>query len=458
VPTLISRDGVHPSYPTRYQNDYSEEGLSRSGYTLRNYLALMKYAEVIQALHADASAQDTPMAPRFEALRPPVQPWFPKAPPLPLAGKEMVRVTNVPELLRAVEQVKPGGTILLADGLYKLAQPIEIRADSVTLRSASGHRERVVLDGGNQGELIRLTACSGVTIAHLTVQNVQWNGIKLNSETGVHRLLIYDCILHNIWQRAVKGTIVPPANREKLRPTGCRVQFCLFYNDHPKRFADDPADTAQNFNGNYIGGIDVMFARDWVISDNVFLGIHGRTGEARGAVFLWNDTTGCIIERNIILDCDSGICLGNSSRGEGVTLHCTRCIVRNNFVTRAHENGILADYTRDCKLLHNTVYDPDSRLGRLIRLVHDNDGLLVANNLVCGPKIRIESESQITFVGNLEQDLSAALVAPMEGNLRLTPRAVEAIDRAAPQPDVREDIDRTPRTNKPDIGAHELVP
>src|SRR5262249_32373174 len=43
VPTLISRDGVHPSFPKRYQNDYSEAGLRSSGYTLRNYLTLMKY-------------------------------------------------------------------------------------------------------------------------------------------------------------------------------------------------------------------------------------------------------------------------------------------------------------------------------------------------------------------------------------------------------------------------------
>lgn len=52
VPTLIARDGVHPSYPRAYQSDYSDEGLSRSGYTLRSYLTLMKYAEVIKSVLA----------------------------------------------------------------------------------------------------------------------------------------------------------------------------------------------------------------------------------------------------------------------------------------------------------------------------------------------------------------------------------------------------------------------
>ncbi len=48
VPTLIARDGVHPSNPKKYQADYSLEALRCNGFSLRNYLVLMKYAEVIQ--------------------------------------------------------------------------------------------------------------------------------------------------------------------------------------------------------------------------------------------------------------------------------------------------------------------------------------------------------------------------------------------------------------------------
>ncbi len=50
VPTLISRDGVHPSNPGKYNGDYSEEGLRSNGYCLRNYLVLTKYAEVIRSV------------------------------------------------------------------------------------------------------------------------------------------------------------------------------------------------------------------------------------------------------------------------------------------------------------------------------------------------------------------------------------------------------------------------
>jgi GDSL-like Lipase/Acylhydrolase family len=50
VPTLLSRDGVHPSAPRQYDGDYSEKAIRNHGYGLRNYLVLLKYAEVIEAL------------------------------------------------------------------------------------------------------------------------------------------------------------------------------------------------------------------------------------------------------------------------------------------------------------------------------------------------------------------------------------------------------------------------
>jgi hypothetical protein len=48
VPTLIARDGVHPSNPKQFFGDYSDEALRTSGYGLRNFLTLMAYAEVVR--------------------------------------------------------------------------------------------------------------------------------------------------------------------------------------------------------------------------------------------------------------------------------------------------------------------------------------------------------------------------------------------------------------------------
>jgi len=462
VPTLLARDGVHPSNPKKYSDDYSEEALKCCGYSLRNYLVLMKYAELLKALGLVSPAKGKaitfkPRARQREIINPPDQSWFPKAPPLPRPAGQTIEVSSVQGLIRAVEQIKPGGTILLADGHYMMPHYVELKTDNVSLRGASGHRERVVIDGAESrdGELIGITGCSGVTIADLTIQNTQYNGFKVNSETNVQRLTIYNCIIHNIWQRGVKGVKVPKKNREVIRPKRCRVQYCLFYNDRPKRLSDDPHDIA---GGNYVGGIDLMYAKNWVISDNVFIGIQGRTREGRGAIFIWFDSQDCVIERNIIIGCDAGICLGNPHRANGINTHCLRFVVRNNFITRATEGGIVTVYTQDCKVLNNTIHEPDSRLGRLIRLVYDNDGLLIANNLLSGPKIRNESGSKIKAFNNLAKDLTSALVNPSQGNLHLTLRAADAINKAKSLSDVTEDIDREPRGAKPDIGADELIP
>jgi len=48
VPTLISRDGIHPSNPKQWQGDYSAEGLKHNGFVLRNYVVLRSYAEVVR--------------------------------------------------------------------------------------------------------------------------------------------------------------------------------------------------------------------------------------------------------------------------------------------------------------------------------------------------------------------------------------------------------------------------
>jgi len=46
APTLICRDGVHPSNPMAFQ-DYSENSLRSNGYALRSYLTLLAYADVV---------------------------------------------------------------------------------------------------------------------------------------------------------------------------------------------------------------------------------------------------------------------------------------------------------------------------------------------------------------------------------------------------------------------------
>jgi hypothetical protein len=449
--TLVGQDGAHLT-PVNAAGPATEQNLMDGGYLLRCWLQVRKVAQikarVIDVLWPPAS---------LLAEGVPRRAWFPKARRREPPSGAVVPVATVEDLLHAVEVARPGQTILLADGHYMLPRYLEIRTDSLTLRGASGDRHAVVLDGGQStaGELLGFSRCRGVTVADLTIQNSKWNGFKINSDANVQELTITNCVIHNIWQRGVKGVVVPEAVREEFRPKDCRVQYCLFYNDRPKRYADDEADTPENFQGNYIGGLDVMFARDWVISDNVFIGIQGRSGEGRGAIFLWNDSQGCIIERNVIVDCDAGVSLGNPTRAPGVEVHCSDCIVRNNFVTRAHENGIFAALTRDSQIQHNSIHDPASALQRLIRVIMDNQNLVVANNLLSGPPLQNQSNPRARLVGNLTVPQAGFFIAPAEGDLHLREAADEVVGRAEQAWMTVDDIDGTQREPVGDIGADE---
>jgi hypothetical protein len=53
VPTLVSTDGVHPSNPSKYANDYSKEGLKSNGFILRNYVTMRSYAAVIRIVYKE---------------------------------------------------------------------------------------------------------------------------------------------------------------------------------------------------------------------------------------------------------------------------------------------------------------------------------------------------------------------------------------------------------------------
>jgi lysophospholipase L1-like esterase len=75
VPTMIARDGIHPSYPQSYA-DYSDESLRSNGYALRSYLTLLAYADVIsQVLRAERKPSDNVKAEISRPERFPHRTW-----------------------------------------------------------------------------------------------------------------------------------------------------------------------------------------------------------------------------------------------------------------------------------------------------------------------------------------------------------------------------------------------
>ena len=79
----------------------------------------------------------------------------------------------------------------------------------------------------------------------------------------------------------------------------------------------------------------------------------------------------------------------------------------------------------------------------------------VANNLLSGPEMRIETDTKFQNFGNISRILTDAFQDVSQGNLHLNRKIPEIVDSAAPVPQVASDFDRRPRDAKPDIGADE---
>ena len=476
--TLISKDGVHPTNEGS-PGPATPENLAKCGYLLRCWLNVHKVmdikARVLDAAAgganpaaAEPSAAAAPAGPPVAAASTAAPAFVRRAPPLP--GPEggvgkVIRVQNVPELEDATAFLKPGQTILLAPGVYKLSRSLVIQnADDVAVRGLGGDRSQVILEfaGSRHTEGVVFTNCKRALLADLTVQNVKQNGIKLNGDKGAAQVTIRNVHSRNVWQRHVKGPQIRPGQEGgQAWAPGHRIEFCLFENDRPKQPGDEPYEdeNPDKFHHNYIGGIDVMSTDGLVVADNVFRNIHGKTREGRGAVFIWVGSKNAVVERNLVIDCDQGICLGNPSRGNEGLRHATDCVVRNNFVVRCPENDLFAANTKGCRFVHNTVHDPDGRMKRLFRAEAENEGLEVAGNIFSGPAIPAEFTTGggvAAFRDNLNRDVAGFFRDPAAGDLRLVAAATDAVDRGPEPALVTDDFEALPRRGRPDLGADEL--
>lgn len=389
------------------------------------------------------------------AIAGPAQPAFlRRAPELDEPTDRAIYVTSPAELHEAARNVEPGGTITLAAGDYTLHRPIVIDKENVTLRSESGDRDAAVLLPANRFEidLVHIQA-AGVTVSDLSFRDCNRTAVFLDAERGATKTHIRNCIFHNIWRHGVKTPHLPRDKRERFSPADCVIEYCLFLNDRPKRHSDDPHDDQRHHDGNYIGGIDARHAVRWTIRHNAFIGIAGRSGTGRGGVILSDFSSACLVERNVFLNCDVAVSLGNRklihSPGQAVG-----CIVQGNLITRCGHGGIVVSHTRDCHVLNNTIHHPGG--DRLIAIHRTHERLTVANNLLSGERMHTAGRGSITLRRNLGgKDLSNLFADAHEGDLRLVEPTAGIVDAGDIFTVVTDDFDGQPRHDRPDIGADE---
>jgi hypothetical protein len=396
--------------------------------------------------------------------------------PLPPAEGPIVTVSpsdvsTIPDILAGAA---PGDTIAFEDGNYALSGVyLWVDTPEVTLRSVSGDRQGVVLDGGYVTTEIITVAASGVTIADLTITRAYTHPIHVVSTDAGDTL---DTLIYNV------HIIDPREQAIKINPHEARVHFpdrgtiacsLIELTDEGRPEVNPTA------GGCYTGGVDAHGTMGWTVRDNRIQGFFCPQGLAEHAIHFWRGARDTTVERNFLRDNARGVGFGLASSGEARTFDDAPCgqgtyvghlggVVRNNAILARGAALFGSEGGFDCGIcfwsacgasaLHNTIVSTGDSFSSIEWRFAGSHDLSVFNNLVT--HTTRERDGAVADTGaNVTLDSLSGFVDAAEGDLHLLSTATEAIDQGQVLPEgaCPEDMDGDPRDSTPDIGADEFV-
>jgi len=360
---------------------------------------------------------------------------------LPAPTGETASVATTQALVDAVAAASAGSgpkTILVADGVYTLSSLLHVTGAGVTVRGASGNRDAVVIQGdGMAGGVshVFLVAADGFTLADVTIGRVANHALQVQGEQDADDVLVHDVRFFDTGEQMLK------VSYDAASPFGSDrgvVRCCLF---------EYTAGVGPQY---YVGGIDGHRCTDWVVRDNVFRGIRSpEAALAEHAIHFWSDSTGTLVERNVIADCDRGIGFGLGDRGHGPG------VIRNNMVYATRDVGIGLENAAGVDVFHNTVVVAGYPNAIEYRFV--GTSATIVNNLTAGAAAARDGATG-TVVSNVAvADPEATFVDVTSGDLRLAWADPDVVDRGQALPEVADDVDcdARPHGSAPDPGADE---
>lgn len=384
--------------------------------------------------------------------------------PAPYGNTVEVLPSQAATLPAIVAAAASGTTILLNDGTYNLTGNIILSVPRVTLRSKSGNREAVIIDGGYvSNEPIGIQA-SDVTVADLTIRRAEYHPIHVqpaNSE-------VMGVLIHNV------HIVDPKEQAIKINPNGARTLFTDYGEIRCSKLeltATGRPLVHPYAGGCYTGGIDAHGARGWAIHDNVIEGFWCPNGLAEHGIHMWTGSRDTRIFRNLLKNNARGIGLGMGENWAGRTYSDGPCngltqighfggYVANNFIVVTESNigydvGIALEQVCSYKVLHNTVASVMAPYSAIEYRFSNTSGV-IANNLLTH-NLRARDGGTAQTSGNLENAPLTLFVSPATGNFHLLPTAQTAINQgdAAFLEQVSTDYDNQTRDAQPDIGADE---
>ncbi len=364
-----------------------------------------------------------------------------------------VTVHTVTELVDAVNATAHGGdrTIVVADGTYMLnGEYLRIAANGVTVRSQSGNREQVVLDGNYQTTEIFQIVASNVTIKDMRLQRALDHPIHVMATAGSD---VTGTIIHNVHivdpgQQAIK--INPASARSHFVDNG-RIANCLI------ELTDSGRAKVWDHNGScYTGGVDAHQADNWIIEDNRIQGFWCGGGLAEHGIHFWSDSTGTLVQRNLIVDCDRGIGfgLGDSGHSGG--------IIRNNMIYHGPDHGhsdvgIGLESASGAQVYNNTIFQEHGYPNCIEYRFTASNNLTIVNNL-CNRHITSRNNDTTTLLShNITNGAADWFVDGKNGDLHLRMEKTGVTGAALPLAGLTDDYDMQTRPlgAGPDIGADE---
>ncbi|MDX9720840.1 MAG: hypothetical protein RBU37_08825 [Myxococcota bacterium] len=394
-------------------------------------------------------------------------------PALPPASGTIIAVepSQTAQLRGIVAAAAEGSTILFADGHYHLGgEYIWIDIPGLTLRSASGNREAVILDGDYETTEIITIAASNVTIADLSLRRAYTHPIHVTTAgSDVVNTLIYNVAITDPREQAIK---INPGSGG-FPDAGEIACSHLSLSDEGRPQVNPTS------GGCYTGGVDAHQARGWVIRDNQIEGFWCPNGLSEHAIHLWRGCRDTLVMRNVLRDNARGIGFGLASSGEARSYVDAPCptatgsyvdhyggIIRNNVVFASRPELFASGSGFDCgiclwsaceaQVLHNSVVSTGPNFSSIEWRFSGASGNVVANNLVSHP-LRERDGASATQLGNLGEAALSLFVDGAGGDLHLADGA-SAIDQGVVlEPGLcDDDVDGEARLDgAPDVGADE---
>ena len=364
-------------------------------------------------------------------------------------------VSQLKSALSAFNAIPDGGPaeIIIADGTYDISTsyPEYLRVDrhQLTIRSQSGNREAVILEGDAMSAsavtpVIFIVYASHFTVRDLTMQKVATHCIQIVGHNDADYITISNCVIRDAYEQIVKtATDFGPISADYGVMVDCLLEY-----------------TAGVGPNDYIGGIDCHNAHNWLVKGNTFRNIISpHTDIAEHAIHFWSGSSNTISEQNLIINCDRGI-----GYGLGGVPHYGG-IIRNNMIYHDASNpygfadvGIGVESCPNVQIYNNTIYFEHSYANAVEYRFSSTTNVLIYNNLA-NKLIRSRDGGVAIVSNNIQTALRNWFLNVSNANLRLNAYVGQVVDQGLAVTGLSDDFDGEvrPQLGGIDIGADELT-